>query len=357
MGPQIGTAAFETVNQKMTLPKKELMLAPMVRIGSLPMRLLCLEYGADVVFGPEIVDKSIVGCKRIVNDPLHTTDFISPDGKLVFRTCNQEKDRLIFQIGSADPQLAVQAALKVAADVSGINLNCGCPKRFSIQGGMGAALLSNKPKLLSILSALIKNVTLPISCKIRISPVLQETLELCQQIADIGVSFIIIHGRTPSQTPRDKANWDALLYLHSALKDRIKIVLNGDFFAPSDFEKFPGVNSFMLGRAAMLNPSIFRSLGSDSLPRLEVSRQYLRYAISTGNSFFNTKFTLLSMWEPAGDTGQKIVASKSMCTLFEIFALDFAELELKGGIQKFNPLACTNEPEYVPDWKQFGIQS
>ncbi len=84
----------------------------------------------------------------------------------------------------------------------------------------------------------------------------------------------------------------------------------------------------MLGRAAMLNPSIFRSLGSDSLPRLEVSRQYLRYAISTGNSFYNTKFTLLSMWEPAGDTGQKIVASKSMCTLFDIFALDFAELEL-----------------------------
>ena len=166
---------------------------------------------------------------EIVSDLLHTTDFISPDGKLVFRTCSQEKDSLIFQIGSADPQLAVQAALKVPADVYGSNLNCGCPKRFSIQGGMGAALLLDKPKLLSIPSALIKNVPLPISCKIRISPVLQETLELCQQIADIGISFIIIHGRTPSQTPRDNTNWDTLLYLHGAFKERIKIVLNGDF--------------------------------------------------------------------------------------------------------------------------------
>ena len=148
-----------------------------------------------------------------------------------------------FQIGSADPQLAVQAALNVVGDVSGINLNCGCPKRFSVQGGMGAALLSNKPKLLAILGALVKNVPLPISCKIRLSPVLQETVELCNQIADIGISFIVIHGRTPSQSPRDKANWDALLYLHNALKGRIKIVLNGDFFSVQDVEKFPEASS------------------------------------------------------------------------------------------------------------------
>ena len=81
----------------MTFPKKELILAPMVRIGSLPMRLLCLEYGADVVFGPEIVDKSLIGCKRIMNDLLQTTDFVSPFGKIIFRTCQQEKDRLIFK--------------------------------------------------------------------------------------------------------------------------------------------------------------------------------------------------------------------------------------------------------------------
>ena len=35
-------------------------------------------------------------------------------------------------------------------DVSGIDVNCGCPKKFSIQGGMGAALLSNPEKLKSV---------------------------------------------------------------------------------------------------------------------------------------------------------------------------------------------------------------
>lgn len=32
-------------------------------------------------------------------------------------------------------------------DVSGIDINCGCPKKFSIQGGMGAALLTEPEKL------------------------------------------------------------------------------------------------------------------------------------------------------------------------------------------------------------------
>lgn len=35
---------------------------------------------------------------------------------------------MIFQIGSADKDLALTAARTVLQDVSGIDLNCGCPK-------------------------------------------------------------------------------------------------------------------------------------------------------------------------------------------------------------------------------------
>lgn len=35
----------------------KLCLAPMVRSGELPMRLLALKYGADLVWSPELVDK------------------------------------------------------------------------------------------------------------------------------------------------------------------------------------------------------------------------------------------------------------------------------------------------------------
>lgn len=34
----------------------KLILAPMVRVGTLPMRLLALDYGADMVYSEELID-------------------------------------------------------------------------------------------------------------------------------------------------------------------------------------------------------------------------------------------------------------------------------------------------------------
>src|SRR2546430_7008294 len=53
----------------------------------------------------------------------------------------RESRSLIFQIGTASPDRAVEAAKLVAGDVAGIDVNAGCPKPFSTGGGMGAALL------------------------------------------------------------------------------------------------------------------------------------------------------------------------------------------------------------------------
>lgn len=47
--------------------KNKLFLAPMVRTGTLPTRLLSLYYGAGLVWSPEIVDKAIIGAERSVD--------------------------------------------------------------------------------------------------------------------------------------------------------------------------------------------------------------------------------------------------------------------------------------------------
>jgi tRNA-dihydrouridine synthase 2 len=47
--------------------RNKLVLAPMVRSGTLPVRLLSLYYGAGLVWTPEIVDKAIIGAERIVD--------------------------------------------------------------------------------------------------------------------------------------------------------------------------------------------------------------------------------------------------------------------------------------------------
>ena len=147
-------------------------LAPMVRIGSLPMRLLSLSYGADEVYSPELVDKSLMTCKRIINSKLGCVDYIREhDNHLVLRTVpSLEKNHLRVQLGSSCPETALTAALKVRDDCSGIDLNCGCPKAFSLQGGMGAALLRQPKTLLAILHRLAhsEELNLSISCKIRL---------------------------------------------------------------------------------------------------------------------------------------------------------------------------------------------
>jgi tRNA-dihydrouridine synthase 2 len=121
----------------------------MVRIGTLPTRLLSLEYGASLVWGPEIVDKAIIGCTRQVNPRTGVISFIK-GGRSIFECHPIEKSRLIFQLGSSDPILAREALKVIEGDVGGVGLNCGCPKAFSLQGGMGAALLKDPERLCSV---------------------------------------------------------------------------------------------------------------------------------------------------------------------------------------------------------------
>ena len=141
----------------------KLILAPMVRVGTLPARLLALEYGADIVFCEEVIDHRILTvssmgnfnelslykkkasyksylliealkksswilsdacpmnndcssvvsfsmqCKRVENPKLGTVDFqLEDDGAspVIFRTCPaKERHALVFQMGTSDAEV------------------------------------------------------------------------------------------------------------------------------------------------------------------------------------------------------------------------------------------------------------
>ena len=55
----------------------------MVKIGTLPTRLLALQYGADLVYSEEVIDWKLVKCKRVVNGEFKTgitVDIVSRKG-------------------------------------------------------------------------------------------------------------------------------------------------------------------------------------------------------------------------------------------------------------------------------------
>lgn len=300
-------------------------LAPMVRIGTLPARLLALKYGADIVYSEELIDHKMLQCKKIVNPILNTLDYVAPDGKCIFRTCGAERERVVFQMGTSDAERALKTAKMVEDYVAGIDVNMGCPKEFSIKGGMGASLLKQPQKVKEILSTLVCGVSRPVTCKIRILPTLEKTLELVKIIESTGVAALAVHGREQDERSHHPCHYDVIREIARVLF--IPVIANGgsgDVKSYSDIAKLKqltGCTSVMLARAAQWNLSIFRKEGP--LPVSEVVKEYLKVAVDYDNPFPNTKYCVAQMLYDQVDTlfGRKVLGTTSMRELCNIWEL------------------------------------
>jgi tRNA-dihydrouridine synthase 2 len=103
--------------------------------------------------------------------------------------------------------------LESEQDVSGIDVNMGCPKSFSIKGGMGVALLSDPDKVEQILSKLVQNLTIPVTCKIRVLDSKEKTLQFVKRIMTTGISALAVHGRNKDERPQHDNRDDYIRFL------------------------------------------------------------------------------------------------------------------------------------------------
>ncbi|GAB0096346.1 tRNA-dihydrouridine(20) synthase [Sergentomyia squamirostris] len=306
--------------------ENKIILAPMVRIGTLPSRLLALKYGVDIVYTEELVDFRIIKSIRMENDVLKTVDFVDPtDGSVVFRTCDAEKSKLVLQMGTACPARALKVAKMVERDVAAIDINMGCPKEFSIKGGMGAALLSDQERAKNILKTLIDNVSVPVTCKVRIFPKIEDTIKLVKEFEALGIAAIAIHGRTRDERPQHPVHPDAIRAVAQELS--IPVIANGgsrEINQHNDILKFRencGASSVMIARAAEWNPSIFRKDGM--LPLDEVITEYLRLSVDYDNSPSNTKYCVQNMLRELQETprGRIFLDSQTLEQICQIWDL------------------------------------
>lgn len=322
------------LDSSVSMKKKCLILAPMVRVCTLPFRLISLKYGAgiwffysDYVYGPEIIDRKVIGCERVENSQLGTIDFVK-NGKVFFRTSPMEKSRLVFQLGTSSPDLALQAAKIVQGDVCRVDVNCGCPKHFSIQGGMGAALLSNPETLCSILSTLVQNLSIPVSAKIRVFPDAEKTLELVGQIVSTGISALAVHCRTKEDRPETPGDWEIWRKIAAKYGDQIPIIANGDVFDRKDVQnalEIQNIDGLMIARGARKNPSIFQSIPIDAN---QVALEYLELAVKYASSSAGVKYILSGMVTDS-EILQKLFLCKNFDEILKLFAMDHLSSKLK----------------------------
>ncbi|KAI0109651.1 FMN-linked oxidoreductase [Nemania sp. FL0031] len=334
--------------KKVPIPRKgvdyrgKIVLAPMVRSGELPSRLLALHYGADLVWGPETVDRSMIGTTRRYNPETGTIDWTrKPSSALtdpgvkdsiIYRLHpEREAGKLIFQIGTSNPDLAVQAARLVAGDVAGIDVNAGCPKPFSTHDGMGAALLRTPDKLCAILEALVANIVpefeIGISVKIRILETAELTEALVRRLVATGITGLTVHCRTTPMRPRERALRGQLRMIANVCHEAgVACLMNGDVesreHALKLIEEY-GVDGAMIATQAEKNSSCFQSEADGGLlPWNNVVKQYLRYAMEVENKYGNTKFMLTQLIPGKAFVYREISSCKSYTRICEMLGYD-----------------------------------
>jgi len=322
----------------------KIVLAPMVRSGELPSRLLALQYGADLVWGPETVDRSMIGTNKQFNPTTSTVDFTrlpsnasrqqqAPQKEsLIYRLHpTREKGKLIFQIGTASPETAVEAAKLVADNVAGIDVNAGCPKPFSTSGGMGAALLQEPERLASILTALVREVgevyQIGISVKIRLLETPERTEALVRKLCSTGITGLTVHCRTTPMRPRERAIREQLRMIAGICRETgVACLMNGDVKNKDEALQLMqeyGVDGAMIATAAEANSSCFRTQGEGGLlPWKEVVTEYMKIALEVDNKWGNTKFLLSQLMPGKAETYRRVVGCKGYRQVCEVFGFD-----------------------------------
>lgn len=322
----------------------KVVLAPMVRSGELPSRLLALKYGADLVWGPETIDRALIGTTRHINPRTGTVDFTrlpsngsrpaKEDQKesLIYRLHpSRERGRLIYQIGTSSPSLAVEAAKLVAGDVAGIDVNAGCPKSFSTTGGMGAALLKTPELLASILEALVKEVgevfEIGISVKIRLLETPEQTEALVRKLCATGITGLTVHCRTTPMRPRQRAIREQLAMIANVCREMgVACLMNGDVQDRDEALQLSqefGADGAMIATKAESNPSCFRTKAEGGLlPWREVTIAYMKTALEVENRWGNTKFSLSQIMSGKAPEYQKVAGAKSYQEVCEILQLE-----------------------------------
>lgn len=294
--------------------------------------------------GPEIVDRAIIGTTKRVNPTTNVVEWfrLASHGKkepppgakenVVFATLpDRESKRLIFQMGTSDPDRAVEAARMVAADVDGIDVNAGCPKPFSTSGGMGAALLRTPDKLCAILEALVKNILpeyqIGITVKIRILETAAETEALVRRLVATGITGLTVHCRTTPMRPRERAIRGQLRMIADVCREAgVACLMNGDVESREEGKKLAeefGANGAMIATAAEKNPSCFQTAEQGGLlPWKEVVTEYIKTAMAVENRFSNTKY-LLTQMVPGKESAYRVVTQcKSYSDLVKALELD-----------------------------------
>lgn len=115
-----------------------------------------------------------------------------------------EPARQIVQLAGDDPDTLVRAARRLAPYADGVDLNLGCPQTRAQRGHYGGYLLARRdwPLVVQIVEALAQGCDVPLSVKMRLCDMADDTYTLATHMARAGAAVITLHARHVARSRR-----------------------------------------------------------------------------------------------------------------------------------------------------------
>lgn len=163
-----------------------------------------------------------------------------------------------------------------------LNWNMGCPYPMVTNRNLGAGILDKPEELKNMLNEVYSRLDMQLGIKMRMG--LESTVEILDLLPilnEFPLTEVIIHGRYARQ-----------LYTGNVDRNRFEeclrisghpLVFNGDVTTAEEadeiMQRFPAVKGIMIGRGAMINPSLFEEIASGSIDDASAYREKL-YTLS-----------------------------------------------------------------------------
>lgn len=234
----------------------KLMLAPIEDMTSNAFRTICHKYGADITFTEMVRFESLAKNNKTSWD----------------RIILKDKTPAVIQIIGHKEIFLKKFLSKFEPNQGfiGFNLNLGCPAPNFVNNGVGCAMVKRISKTKALID-IIKKKGYGASIKLRLglNQFEKDKKAYIRLIKNVNANSFIIHARHGNQSYNIPADFS----IYQECVDTGKtIIANGDINSKKqiDFLKKIGVNGAMIGRSAILDPSIFNKLKGLPYPKIEV---------------------------------------------------------------------------------------
>lgn len=233
---------------------RQIILAPMAGVGDEVFRELCREQGAQLTYTEMVSAKALSYANQKTANLLTLSDL---------------EDKVSVQLFGHEPSTMAEQAAWVEDSLGerlfAIDINMGCPARKIAGKGDGSALMRDPDLASSIVKALYKTVSCPVTVKFRRGYELENetALDFGKRMEDSGARAVAIHGRYAQQFYRGKADWNIIKTLKEKLS--IPVIGNGDVVDGESalaMLEFTNCDAIMVGRGAQGNPWVFKDIAS-----------------------------------------------------------------------------------------------